>query len=172
MLFVERKPLPRLQFVFSWLFSALVKAGDQNLPLSILQLVDDLNQSKQRIRRGASVHARVQIRLCADRLNLRVDKAAQTDTKSGKIGCEELRIADQRKIGLQLRFLLADVLRNRFATNFLLALKNNLDVDRQLAAMSLHQRLEGFHLHPELALVVDRAACIEIAVALGPLEGR
>ena len=38
--------------------------------------------------------------------------------------------------------------------------------------MTLHQRFDGFDFHPELAFVVDRAAGVEIVVALGGLEGR
>ena len=37
---------------------------------------------------------------------------------------------------------------------------------------ALHEGFEGFHFHPELAFVVDRAAGVEVVVALGGLEGR
>jgi hypothetical protein len=38
--------------------------------------------------------------------------------------------------------------------------------------MPLHERFEGLELHPELAFVVDGAASVDIAVALGRLEWR
>ena len=43
---------------------------------------------------------------------------------------------------------------------------------RQLAAVRLEERLESLHFHPELAFVVDRAARINVVIALGGLEGR
>ena len=60
----------------------------------------------------------------------------------------------------------------RFAANFFFALEQDANVDGQLAAAGLEQRLVGLHLHPELALVVDGAARVDIVVALGRLPRR
>ena len=38
--------------------------------------------------------------------------------------------------------------------------------------MRLHQRFERFNFHPQLALIVDCAARIDVAVALGRLKWR
>jgi len=61
---------------------------------------------------------------------------------------------------------------DRLPAHFFLALDDELHVDRQLAAMALHQRLDGLDLHPQLALVVDCAAGVDVLVALGRLERR
>ena len=76
------------------------------------------------------------------------------------------------KSAFSFGFLLADVLGDRFAADFFFAFENDLDVDRQLAAVALHQRFERLDFHPELALVVDRAAGIDVVVALGGLKRR
>ena len=48
----------------------------------------------------------------------------------------------------------------------------NLTLMGSLPPPALHERFEGLDLHPELAFVVDRAARIDIVVALGGLERR
>ena len=78
------------------------------------------------------------------------------------------------KSALQLAVVgvLLDELFDALAADFLFALKHHANIDRQLAAAGLEQRLEGLHLHPELALVVDRAARVDVLIALGwaPLQ--
>ena len=132
-LLVEGQTLPGFEFVLARSFHAFVEAGDQNFALRIFQLADDLDQREERIRRGAAVHAGVQIDLGADGFDLGVDQAAQADAQRGKIGREKFGVADQREIGFQLGFLLADILGDRFAADFFFAFKNYFHVDGQLA---------------------------------------
>ena len=63
--------------------------------------------------------------------------------------------------------MLADIFGDGFAAHFFLTFKNDFDVDRQLAVVRVKERLEGFHFHPELAFIVDRAAGVDVVVALG-----
>src|ERR1035438_5979800 len=55
---------------------------------------------------------------------------------------------------------------------FFFALKDDAHIDGQLAVARLEQRLKSFELHPELALVVDGAARVNVLIALGGLERR
>ena len=101
-----------------------------------------------------------------------VDQAAQSDAERGKIGREKFGVADQREVGFQLGFLLADIFGDRLAADFFFAFENHFHVDRQLAAAGLHEGLEGFDFHPELAFVVDGAAGIDVVIAFGRLKRR
>ena len=58
------------------------------------------------------------------------------------------------------------------AAHFFFAFDQHADVDGQLAVAGLEQRLKCLELHPELALVVDRAARVDVLIALGRLEWR
>ena len=122
-LFVEGQPLPGFQFVLGRSFHALVEAGNQDLAFGVFQLADDLDQREERIRRCAAVHAGVQIGLGAVRFDLGIDQAAQSDAQRGKIGREQFGVADQREVGLQLGFLLADVFGDRLRRRLLLRLR-------------------------------------------------
>ena len=64
-LFVEGQTLPGFQFVLRRSFDVFVEAGNQDLALRVFQLADDFDQREERIRRGAAVHAGVQIGLRA-----------------------------------------------------------------------------------------------------------
>ena len=55
--------------------------------------------------------------------------------------------------------------------DFLLALEDDLHVDRQLAGL-LQVRLDGLEVHEDLALVVGRAARVDLAVADGRFKRR
>ena len=101
-----------------------------------------------------------------------VDQAAQSDAKRGKIGREKFGVADQREIGFQLGFLLADIFGDRLSADFFFAFENYFHVYRQLAAAGLHERFESFDFHPELAFVVDGAAGIDVVIAFGRLKRR
>ena len=114
----------------------------------------------------------MQIGLRSVSFNLGVHQTAQANTQCRKIRSKKLGIAHQREIRLQLGFLLANVLGNRFAAHLFLALKQHLHVDRQFAASSLHQGFQSLHFHPELSFVVDGAPCVDVLIPLGRLERR
>ncbi len=60
---------------------------------------------------------------------------------------------------------------NSLPADFFFAFEKHAHVQGQLAVGG-QQRLQRLDLRPHLALVVDRAARVEVAVALGGLEGR
>ena len=68
--------------------------------------------------------------------------------------------------------MLADVFGDGFAANFFFAFEENAHIDRQLAIAGAEERFKCLHLHPQLALVVDGAARVDVLVALGGLKGR
>ncbi len=123
------------------------------------------------IGRCAAVHAGVQIGVCAADFDLGVDHAAQADAERGKAGREELGVGDEREVGFEIGGLGGDVGGNSLPSHFFFAFEEDADVERQLAVVG-EQRFESLDLRPDLALVVDGAAGVEIAVALGGLEGR
>ena len=127
---------------------------------------------EQRVGRRAAVHAGVQVGGRALRLDLGIHQAAQADAQRGQVGREQFGVGDQREVRLQLVLVLADVVGNGLAADFLFAFQDDAHVDRQLAVAGFHQRLEGLQLHPELAFVVHRAASIDVVVALGGLKRR
>ncbi len=164
---MKRQPLPGFQFVFAGSFYVLVEARDQDLALGVLQFADDFDQAKEGIGRSAAVHTGMQVGLRSHRLNFGVDQAAQPHAQSGEIGGKKFGIADQGEISLQLGLFLAHIRGDGLAANFFFPFDDELHVQRQLAAVTLHQGLDGFDFHPELALVVDRAASVDVIVALG-----
>ena len=139
MLFIEWQALPCFQFVFAGGFDVLVKTRDQHLAFGIFQLADDFDQRKQRIGRGPSVHARVQVGLCAHRFDFRIHQPSQADAQSRKVGSKQLSVANQREVRFQFRLLLADVLGDRLAAHLFFSFEDDLHVDGKFAAMRLHQ---------------------------------
>ena len=96
------RPLPGFQLVVRRLLHVVVEAGNQHLAVGVLQLAENLDQPEDRVRRGATVHAGVQIGLRALRFQLGVDQAAQSDAQRRKIGREQFGVGYQREVGLQL----------------------------------------------------------------------
>ena len=170
-LLVEGQRAPGGQFLGAGRNDAVVDAGDEDVAVVVLHFGNHLRQSDEGIGRRAAVHAGVQIGFCAAHFHFGVDHAAQADAERGQAGRKELGVADQREVGCQVGGLGGDVGSDAFAANFFLAFKQHADVDGQLAGCG-QQRLERLNLRPDLAFVIDRAAGVEIAVALGWLKGR
>ena len=61
-------------------------------------------------------------------------------------------------------------MRNYLSSHFLIAFKQDADIQWE-RAVGGEQGFEGLDLRPYLPLVVSRSPCVEIAVALGGLEG-
>ena len=72
---------------------------------------------------------------------------------------------------LELALVGADEVVEMGAADFLFAFENDLHVHRQ-AAVLLHVRLDRLEVHEDLALVVGRAARVDLAVADRRLERR
>ena len=105
-------------------------------------------------------------------LDLGVDHAAQADAERGQVGREHLGVGDQGDAGGELGGMRAHEGGDAFATDLLLALDDDADVNGEFAGVRSEERFERLDVHPHLALVVDRAARVEVAVALGGFEGR
>src|SRR5207248_2538019 len=78
---VEWQSLPGLQFVPTGGLHVFVKTRNQDFALSIFQVADDLDQSKERIRRNAAVHAGMQVRLCSHRFYFCVNQPSESHAK-------------------------------------------------------------------------------------------
>ena len=89
----------------------------------------------------------------------------------GKAFGEEFGIGYQRDIGFQFRGIFGHEFRDGFAADFFFAFNQEFQVDRQRSG-GREQRFDGFDVHVHLALVVGRAARVEVAVAHGRLKGR
>src|SRR4029078_7813092 len=130
---VKWQSLPCFELILAGGLYPFVKARNQDLTFAVLQFADDLNKRKERVRGGAAIHARVQVRLSAKSFNLRVNETAQANAQGGKVGRKQLGIANQGKISFQFGFLLTNVLCDRLTTDFFLTFDDELDVQRQLA---------------------------------------
>src|SRR3974390_732581 len=174
LLFIKRKAGPGLEFVVSGLLYGIVEAGDEDVTVGVFQLTEDLDETEDRVRSGATVHAGVQIDLGAFGFDLGVEQAAQADAERGNVGRKQLGVGDQGEVGLQLLFagVGLHVVLDAFAADFFFALDEHADVDGQLAVAGLKQGFEGLELHPELAFVVNGAAGVDVVVALSGFEGR
>src|SRR5208337_2624257 len=98
-----------------------------------------------------------------------VDHTAQADAKRGQAGGKKLGIADQGEVAFQLGRLGGDVARNTLAANLFFTLEQDAHNQRE-RVVGGQQRLQRLDLRDHLAFVVDRAARVEIAVALRGLE--
>ena len=171
MLLVKRKMLPGAQLIRARGLYLVVEARNQDPAPSVLQLRDDMRERNERIGRRAAIHPGMKIDPGAARLDLGIDHAAQTDTKCRQLRREHLGVGYQREVGLEPVCMGAQELRKCLAAYLLLAFEDDPDVQGQLATRGRQQRLKRFQMHVHLALVVDRAAGIEVAAALGRLKG-
>ena len=171
LLLVEGQAAPGGQFLRAGRNDVVVEAGDEDVAVLVLELGQNLRQGHEGIGRRAAVHAGVQIGLGAAHFKLGVDHAAQAHAQGGQAGRKELGIGDQGKVRLQLGRLGGDKARNSLPSHLLFAFEQDAHVERQLAVGG-QQRLQRLDLRPHLALVVHRAAGVEVAVALRRLEGR
>ena len=87
---------------------------------------------------------------------------------AGTSRADHAAVEDDRRVGAALVGL--EELDDRVAAGLLLAVAAEADVDRQLAGP--RELARGGEQHVELALVVDRAAAVEVAVADLGLERR
>ena len=107
----------------------------------------------------------------AARFQFGVNKAAQAGGDGGEFRREHFRIADQRRVSFQPLRVGRHVLLDVFASHFLFAFEQELDVDGQLA-FGLQESLHRFEQKIGLPFVIDGAAGIEVVIADSRLEGR
>ncbi len=170
--FVEGQGLPGGEFGGGGGGDVVVEAGDEDAAVGVFELGDDLAEGDERVGRGAAVHAGVEVGAGAAGFNLGVDHAAQADAEGGDAGGEHFGVGDEGDVGLELVGVLADEGGDAFSADLFFAFEEDADVDGELAVVGGEEGFEGFDVHPHLAFVVDGAAGVEVAVALGGLEGR
>jgi hypothetical protein len=170
-LLVEGQALPGFELVGARSGHLVIKTGNQNVALRVFERGNHLGQGNEGIGRGAAIDAGVQIRPRPHRLQFGVDHAPQPNTQRRQAGSKHLRVGDQGEVGLELLRMFAHKLRDALAAHLLLAFEKHPHVDGQAASGRLQQRFQGLQVHVHLTLVVDRAAGIKVAVALGGLKG-
>ena len=102
-------------------------------PLASLHFAEQFHQAEDRVGRGAAVQAGVQIAIGAAGFHFHVDQAAQTDAQGRKAFGVELRVGDQRDIGLELGWIFRDELADGCAADLFFAFDQELQIDGQLA---------------------------------------
>ena len=168
-LFLEREPLPGIELLAAGPLHPAVETGNPYLAVRPLEPGDDFGQGLHGIGSGAAVHAGMKVVSGAARLELGVNQAAQACGNGRQPGREHLRVADQRRVGLEPLPMFRHVLLDVLAAYLFLAFDQELDVDRQ-PAFGLHEALDRFEEEVGLPLVVNRAAGVDVLVAYRRLE--
>jgi hypothetical protein len=101
-----------------------------------------------------------------------IDQTAQADAQRRKAFGVELRVGDQRDIGLEPGCILPNELADGRAADLFFAFNEELEIHRKFAGMHRVQRLGSLDVHVHLPLVVRRAAGVDVPVVDGGLEGR
>ena len=141
------------------------------MPAAILHLRDHLREDERRVGDGAAKGSGMQIGVAAFQLDLAVHEAAQAVTDRRHAAGEHRRVGDHDDVGFERVLVRDDEVVEVRAADLFLALENDPDVHRQPAVL-LQVRLDGLEVHEDLALVVGRAARVDLAVADGRLERR
>ena len=111
------------------------------------------------------------VALAAAQIDLAIDETAKPVANRRHAAVEHRRIRDDDEVGAKLLLVRADEIVEVDAAHLFFAFEEELDVHRQ-AAVLFQMRLDGLEVHEHLALVVGRAARVELAVADGGLERR
>ena len=153
----------------------VVRRRDEPLPQRLGQCsvvrdqrVERADQRMRRVQRGAAVHARVQVALTRTERHMEVRHPPRREVERRHVPPDHPAVEDDRRVRTALVGL--EKLDDRMAAGLLLAVAAEADVHGQLAgARQLTRRREE---HVELALVVDRAAPVEVLTADLRLERR
>ena len=113
----------------------------------------------------------MQVRLAAAQVDLEVGEAAQAVADRRDAAIEHRRVGDHHDVGLEQVLVALDEVVEVGAADFLFALDQELHVHRQVAVL-LQVRFDRLEVHEHLALVVGRAARVDLAVADRRLERR
>ncbi len=130
-----------------------------------------MRELHRRIRDRAAERSGVQVGLGPAEIDLVVGQAAQAVADRRNAAIEHRRVADDDDVGVEQVLVGVDEVVEVGAADFLFALEQDLHVDRQ-ASLLLEMRLDRLEVHEDLALVVGRAAGVDLAVAHGGLERR
>ena len=120
----------------------VVEAGDEDLPgLRVLQAGDDLAERVQGIGDAPAVGAGVEVPVGAGDLHLHVGEPLQTVDQGRLPRAVEGAVGDHHRVaGEPAAAVLPHVAVDRLPAGLLLPLDQELDVDRQLAALGEHRR--------------------------------
>ena len=171
-LFVERELPPAFAFHRAGRHHVIVHTWNSDGTGGVFTLREQLHQAMNRIRRGAAIEAGMQIASRAGGFQFHIDQAAQPDAQSGKALGVELRVGDQRDIGLELGWIFRHELADGCAADLFFAFDQELQIDGQLALVHGAQCFSGLDVHVHLAFVVGRAAGVDVAVVNGRLKRR
>ena len=125
-----------------------------------------LRERMRGVQRGPAVEPRVEVALTRPNRDVEVDEPARREHERGQAAPDHVGVEDHRRVGAAL--VGREEVDDRVAADLLLAVAAEPDVDRQLARPC--ELAGGREQQVELALVVDRAAAVEVAVAELRLE--
>ena len=131
----------------------------------------DLRQHHRRVGDGAAKRSGMEVALGPAQIELAIDEAAQPVADRRHAAVEHRRIGDHHDVGGELGLMGLDEVVEVGGPDFLLAFEDDLHVDRELPGL-LQVRLDGLEVHEDLALVVGRAARVDLAVANGGFKRR
>ena len=171
LLLVERQRRPRLPLLLLQRQHIVVEARNLDAPAAVLHLREHLRQHERRIGHRAAEGSRVQVGVAASQVDLKVHEPPEPVAHRRHAAREHPRIGNDDDVGFQVVLVGADEVVEMLAADFLFALDHELHVHGQ-AAVLFHVRFDRLEVHEHLALVVGRAARVDLAVADRRLEGR
>src|SRR5262249_26228512 len=155
LLLIERQPRPGFPLFFSGRNYTVVKSGNPDVPVTILERAEDLRDRLNRVGRRAAIDAGMQVVVRAFDEKLPIDDPAQPDADGRQPGGEHLRVADDYRIRFQAWRLAAHVMLNVLSPGFFLTLYQELHIHGE-AAVSFQQALDSLDLEIRLSLVIGR----------------
>ena len=155
---------------------AVIKAGNRDTSLVVVQAAEYFRQYMQRIECRAAEGARVEVVAGATQGNLLADQSAQHGGDGRRLAIPHLGVADERHIDGQFVLVSLEEGKHRGRARFLFPLGEEGDVDRQRACLG-DQGSAGFQEGHQLAFVVLCATGEDALAAVGEclhhrLEGR
>ena len=152
---IELRPLG--ENVGRKILHAVIKAGDGDVAVFIKNAAENTGQHPDRILRGAAEDAGMQIAVGGLDLHFVVDQPAQRGGDRRRIGVPHAGVADQREVRLEVGLVLFKKRNEILRSDFLFALDDDGDVERQ-RARDRFPGPAGFDEGHQLALVVLGAA--------------
>ena len=123
-----------------------------------------LRERVDRVQRRPAVVAGVEVALARSDVEVERDQAARREHELGRVPALHPAVEDEARV--RRAVVGSEKARDRVAARLLLAVADDPEAHRQRSL--LDERLDGLQLHPELALVVRDAACVEpLAARLG-----
>src|SRR6266849_744703 len=130
---LPRQGIERFAFSAADLGDIVVKAGDGDAKIFVVQLGKKLGQNRERIGDRATVDPGVQIARGAGELDLIVVQPAQTVGDGGHALGEHGSVRDDQGIGFQLFFILLHVIPETDAADFFFTFDEHFYVDGEFA---------------------------------------